>query len=766
MLRMKPHSLLMSGYFQRLLLLISFSVNIFCSCPINIQAQNKQDRPSVGLVLSGGGAHGIAHLGVIRVMEEAGLRPDYITGVSMGSIIGGFYSLGYSADSLYKILKKINWDDLLTNVISENKVIFHEKSRFNNSILSLPLSARKVVLPSGLINGQQVENTLSFYSWPAANINDFSKLPIPYMCVATDIITYKKVDLKTGYLPDAIRASFSVPSIFTPIKIDTMLLLDGGLIRNFAASEVRDMGADIVIGSYVGFKAYKEEDLQSVSGIMKQIALFRSLEDFNTEKKLVNVLIKPDIDGISISRFDNVDSLVQRGYKAALPFKEYFRKLADSLNSIGMQKPMAKILDKQDYTFNKIEIKGNKNYSDFQILGVLDIEPENKVDKYVLSDKIDLLYGKGWFDKVKYRIVPKNDSLILVIDCNEKPQGMLYGSLHYDNSLLSGIIVGLSAKNLLTQRSILNFNSYIGQYYRFDANYLQFIDKNQKLGLTPGFYADNTLIPNLSINSEYGEVVSRNLTSGISLNKMIGLNNLMDLSLNYETQFLILRFVSDAHLENLSYNYLSSTYDYQRNTLDRKYFPKHGMKLNLFVTTSKLLSGSIKTDSSKVVIRENDENSFSFERFYTFRGSIKKYFSSVDKLTFSIGGEVLLITESDSVSAKNNFYLLGGAESLNKRSAPMIGFHGNEIQVKNLAGVRTELDFEVVKDLHLNIKTDIFAAQVVTGKKGYSLLTGYGLEAGYMSIIGPLKVGLMYGTGNPNNYYNKLKGYISIGYNF
>jgi NTE family protein len=766
MLIMKPHSMLMSGYFQRLLLLISLSANIFCSCPINIQAQNKQDRPSVGLVLSGGGAHGIAHLGVIRVMEEAGLRPDYITGVSMGSIIGGFYSLGYSADSLYKILKKINWDDLLTNVISENKVIFHEKSRFNNSILSLPLSARKVLLPSGLINGQQVENTLSFYSWPAANIHDFSKLPISFMCVATDIITYKKVDLNTGYLPDAIRASFSVPSIFTPLKIDTMLLLDGGLIRNFAASEARDMGADIVIGSYVGFKAYKEEDLQSVSGIMKQIALFRSLEDFNSEKKLVNVLIKPNIDGISISRFDNVDSLVQRGYKAALPFKEYFRKLADSLNSINSQKPLANILDRQNFTFNKIEIKGNKNYSDFQILGVLDIEPENKVDKYVLSDKIDLLYGKGWFDKVKYRIVPRNDSLILVIDCNEKPQSMLYGSLHYDNSLLSGIILGLSAKNLLTQRSILNFNSYIGQYYRIDANYLQFIDKNQKLGVTPGFYADNTLIPNLSINGEYGEVVSRNLNPGISLNKMIGLNNLMDLSLNYETQFLILRFVSDAHLENLSYNYLSSTYDYQRNTLDRKYFPKHGMKLNLYVITSKLLSGGIKTDSSKVVVRENDDNNYNFERFYTFRGSIKKYFSSAGKLTFSVGGEVLLITESDSVSAKNNFYLLGGAESLNKRSVPMIGFHGNEIQVKNLAGIRTELDFEIVKDLHLNLKTDIFAAQEVAGKNDYSLLTGYGLEAGYMSIIGPLKVGLMYGTGNPNNYYNKLKGYISIGYNF
>ena len=203
----------------------------------------------------------------------------------MGSIIGGLYSLGYSADSLQKIFKSINWKVILSNKIPENKVIFLEKTHFSNSAISLPLSFRKVVLPSGLINGQQVENTLSFYAWPAADINDFSKLPIPFLCVATDIINYRKIDLKTGYLPDAIRASFSVPSIFTPFKIDSLLLLDGGLIRNFAASEVREMGADIVIGSYVGFNGYKEDKLQSVSGIMEQIAMFRSLDDFEEAEK-------------------------------------------------------------------------------------------------------------------------------------------------------------------------------------------------------------------------------------------------------------------------------------------------------------------------------------------------------------------------------------------------------------------------------------------------------------------------------------------------
>src|SRR5664280_2713829 len=334
MLNMNTHFCLFSLFQKNPVLIICLFCLFFVFNPQNISAQEVRKRPKIGLVLSGGGAHGIAHIGVLKVMEEAGLRPDFITGVSMGSIIGGMYSLGYSADSLQKIFKKINWKLILSNKIPENKVIFLEKSHFSNSIISLPLSFRKVILPSGLINGQQVENILSFYAWPAADINDFSKLPIPFLCVGTDIITYKKILLKTGYLPDAIRASFSVPSIFTPLKIDTLLLLDGGLIRNFAASEARDMGADIIIGSYVGFNGYKADKLQSVSGIMEQIAMFRSLDDFEGEKKLVDVLIKPKTEGFSIFEFDNVDSLIQRGYKAALPFKARFRKLADSLNRI------------------------------------------------------------------------------------------------------------------------------------------------------------------------------------------------------------------------------------------------------------------------------------------------------------------------------------------------------------------------------------------------------------------------------------------------
>ena len=158
-------------------------------------------------------------------MEEAGLRPDLITGVSMGSIIGGLYAIGYSADSLEKIVRSIDWTLMLSDNIPENKVIFLEKQYFNNSILSLPVSKYKLEFPTGLIKGQQIESTFSYYTWPAADITDFSKLPIPYMCVGTDITICRKVDIKNGYLADAMRASMAVPTVFTPIKIDSTYLL-------------------------------------------------------------------------------------------------------------------------------------------------------------------------------------------------------------------------------------------------------------------------------------------------------------------------------------------------------------------------------------------------------------------------------------------------------------------------------------------------------------------------------------------------------------
>lgn len=743
-----------------------FTVLLLSGLSFNSMSQNSPERPTVGLVLSGGGAHGIAHLGVIKVMEEAGLRPDYITGVSMGSIVGGMYSLGYSSDSLYKILKKQNWQILLSNKIPENKIIYLEKNNSYNNILQLSISSRRVTLPSGLINGQLVENALSYWLWPAANISDFSKLPIPFMCIATDLINFKEVELSSGYLPDAIRASSAVPSIFAPLKIDTCLLADGGLIRNFAASEAKEMGADILIGSYTGFQAYNEDELKAVSGIVKQIAFYRSLEDFKEQQKLVSILITPQTRNLSKTDFNHVDTLIKRGYEAALPYKPLFLKLADSLDHIGRQKPLENILNKQSYIFDRIEVEGNRIYSDDQILGVLDIDAGEKVDREMLSNKIELLYGKIWFEKVKYRIVPRNDSLILVIECDEQPNGILNGSVHYDNSLGAGVILGITYKNLLTRRSAINVSSFIAQFFRFEANAIQFIDRNQKSGLSMNFNADNTPLPMLFFKGEKGDVLSRNFVPGLEVSRSIGLNHLMNISLNYEKTNLIPQFVMDNRYKSLGYNYLTSVFEYHINSVDTKHFPNKGLIFNLSAGSSQLLFAVTRTDTSRSVIKFINSNKNSSERFYTLYGHLTYYFSPSSKLTFSIGGDVLYISRTDSISAQNNFYLLGGVESVNKRSVALIGYHVNELPVTEMAAIRTDADLELFKDIHLQVMANLAGARENNYGNRYSLLQGYGIGAGYMSIIGPMKIGIMYGNKSETGYFNKLKGYISIGFKF
>jgi NTE family protein len=728
--------------------------------------QELNHRPTVGLVLSGGAAHGIAHLGVLKVMEEAGLRPDYITGVSMGSIIGGLYSMGYSADSIIKIFKTVDWNMMFTGKIPENKVIFLEKDNFHNSIVSLPTSSRRLNLPSGLINGQQIENMLSYYFWPAADLGDFSRLPIPFMCVATDILNYKKIDLKKGYLPDAIRASTAVPSIFTPIKVDSLLLVDGGLLHNFAASEAKEMGAEILIGSYAGFHPYTEEELQNVSDIIKQIAFYRSLEDFNEEKKYIKILVTHNLRNIPKTGFGDVDSLVSKGYAAAQPFRESFRRLADSLNNFGVQKPLKNILIEKNYRFDRIDILGNQDYSDEQIRGLLDISPGDSVSRESLGEKMDLLYGKSWFEKVKYRIVPRNDSLVLVIDCIERSKGMLYGSVHYDNALKASMVLGMSVKNLLTNNSIININAFIAQYFRFDFNATQFVDPHQKLGFSASFYAENTLIPRLQISAERGNVISRNMYTTGAINRYIGLNQMVNISLKYENRYLIPQFDFESHLKRLSYNYLTESFNYMINTLDSRYFPTRGLKLDISASTSKLLSAETRTDSSKTVVRIDNSGLYESKRFHSFHGNIRYFIPVAQKVTLSLGGNAVTISSTDSLSARGSYWTLGGIEATAVRSFPLYGYHANEIAVRKMVSAMVSLDIEFLKDLHLELTANEAVIDGIDGSKNAYWLGGYGLNLGYMSIIGPIRLGVMYGDRSYEISYSRFKGFISIGYRF
>lgn len=747
-------------------IVICLAALLITAVPARVASQNAPERPKVGLALSGGGARGLAHIGVLKVMEEAGIRPDYITGVSMGSIIGGMYAMGYSADSITAIFKLYDFETVLSDRIPENKVIFLEKRHYYNSLVALPISRNALKIPTAMVNGQLIETALNDFFWPAACITSFADLPIPYLCLATDLISGTNVVLDEGYLPEAIRASIAIPWIFTPVRTDTALLVDGGLLRNYAAAELREMGADIVIGSFTGSGVYSEKDLESAYGILKQIRFITSHKDFQPQKLLTDMLIEPDISNIPLLSFNNIDSIIARGYRKAIQYRDSFVCLADSLNAMGAQEPLMPLPLVPFHSFDTIEVTGNKAISDEQIIGVLGIKPRQQVDRTLMSERIELLYGKNWFVKVKYRVLPRNDSLILQIDCIERPPAMLYGSLHYDPAIGSGVVLNISVRDLITPRSVINFDSFLGQYYRIRLGAMQFVDRSQKTGMEASFFADNTRLPLVRLRHQTGPMLSQNFITSLSFSRRLSLNHMMSLNGSIENQHLIPDYITTDQIRKLSYNYLKLNYTYQANTLNYKHFPDNGLVYCLSASASGLLRGAVREGSIRYVYDKEDDSSFSFERFYSARASFRSYASPSAKLTLNFGGEALFVTKADSVTSNNNFFYLGGIDAVTDRSVAAVGFHANQIAVRSLAGVRLGGDYEILDDLYLRAIANIFVIREPDRLTGFSLIGGYGAGISYMTIAGPITIGVMHGFFEDELLYKPVKGYVSAGFSF
>ncbi|UCE94506.1 MAG: patatin-like phospholipase family protein, partial [Flavobacteriaceae bacterium] len=210
--------------------------------------QPPQNTPKVGLLLSGGGAKGLAHIGVLKTLDSLGVEVDYVGGTSMGSIVGALYASGYSGKKLEKIFSEIDFDELINDEIPRNSKSFYERDLSEKYALSLPFDNFKITVPSALSRGQNVFNLFSRLLLHVSDIEDFSKLPIPYFCIATDIETGEQVMLEEGNLAQAITASGALPTLFQPVHLEDKILIDGGVVNNYPIDEMRYKGVDIIIG--------------------------------------------------------------------------------------------------------------------------------------------------------------------------------------------------------------------------------------------------------------------------------------------------------------------------------------------------------------------------------------------------------------------------------------------------------------------------------------------------------------------------------------
>ncbi len=716
--------------------------------------------PKIGLALSGGGARGIAHIGVLQVLDEAGLKPDCITGVSMGSIVGGLYAAGYSADSIARIFKAEDFDVLLSDQISEREVVFSEKENYRNQFIAMGIRGKSIQAPGGLIEGQKITTMLNHYCFPVHMIKDFDSLPIPFRAVATDIVNCKPFVLDHGSLAMAMRASMAVPTAFSPVEIDSTLLVDGGVVRNFAVEELQAMGAELIIGSYTGRRLLRKDELGSLTSVMAQTASFAGLFDAEVQKQNVDLLIKHDLDLISTADFHLVDSLIKIGYQSALPFKEEFTRMANLRKRVqSPNEPEPFRLT--GIAIDSIEVVGNTLVSDAQIIRELKIESDSSYDQSQLTKRMDYLYGLLHFDQIHYEIVTFEHGNILRIICKEKSPQIVNLSLHYDKYLGFGINFNYLHRNLFIKNSKLTVDGLISNFFRINPAYCFVFGQNRNWYLEAEGLLSRDRMPALLLDNRFRRFNNIEVDFTIGVNRVLGYSNRIGFETGFENMHLSPEILEADTWMQAEYNNWNTSFTFTHNSLDQYFFPRKGVEIDFNLSNIYLIDITFRHEDRNLNDTWKNEGTFFFDSYYRVLWRSRYYIPLHKKLTTSLRLNGVLTTKESYDD--NNFALIGGYDLLHKRGLPFIGFHASEILSKNAVGGGLSLHYHLLHNLQITGHANAYYVENLRSKE-LEAYYGYGFELGYMTVAGPLRLGFMHGF-YPGSYaFPNIKLYIGIGF--
>src|SRR5690606_14802465 len=383
------------------------------SIALHGQDSLKQRDIKIGLVLSGGGAKGLAHIGALKVIEEAGIKIDYIGGTSMGAIIGALYASGYTASELDSIFRSTDFMTLIQDNVPRRSKTFYEKEDSERYALTLPFKGFKISIPQAFSGGQSIYNEFVRLLYHVKDIEDFSKLKIPFVCIATNVETGEEVRLDHGYLPQAILASGTFPSLFRPVELDGKVLIDGGVVNNYPLREVKKMGADIIIGVDVQHGLSDRESLITATEILLQINNYRTVREMEKKSELTDIYITPDIKGYSVIDFNLGNAIVGKGEEAARLKYDELLKIGESYKKEPIGANSASKTD--TLMINELVIQGHDNYSRAYIMGKLRFNTDDKITFNKLQQGINNLSATGNFRTIQYELFSNGDGTGLLL---------------------------------------------------------------------------------------------------------------------------------------------------------------------------------------------------------------------------------------------------------------------------------------------------------------------------------------------------------------
>lgn len=721
----------LSTKFVLILILLLFGVSkVYSQTETNSNKTDKNTRPKIGLVLSGGGAKGFAHIGALKVLEEAGIQPDYIGGTSMGSIIGGLYAMGYSVEFIEDMVKKQNWNKLIYDKFNRDHRNISEKGIEEMFVVNFPLRKNKFVMPSGVIEAQEVSWLFSRICSPIYQIRDFNQLQTPFLCIGTDIQGGKSIVLNHGNLAYAMRASMAIPGFFTSVEYQGDLLVDGGVVNNYPVLDVKAMGADIIIGVDVQRNSASIEELESMTETIMKIIGYHSVEAQLKAEKSTDIYIHPDIYDYGILSFNSADSIIKRGEIKARESFPQLKALADSLNKIAPQKKKIRNLEPIEYIYiEDVEYLGLEHikpklldgYKHFKTPGLIKI---SDIEQWVRS-----IHGTKFFSLVRYELIPfAQNSAILRLTLNEASSRIISGGIHFDSDYKTAVNLKASFRNWLLPESKANIILALGDNIKFRADYWV----NWGLIPGPGLAIDLNIVDIYAYKDQIREKENRitdlQFTPFVKSIYKSYIEIEMGAQLEYSGIHAVTTYIPFEDVNNLSFNtFLSLKHD-TRNEL---FFQNSGTFLDFNV---KMIQSFKNISSHLFWFGALDFNTtWKFSNLFSLRPNLNVVATS---------------TGMDSPPHPQYNALMGGYSkySFISGSIPFVGL--NNLQTSGIVGYKLGLDaqFNLYKNKHFLVGT-INIGEVEDNYDDLlqinDLAFGWGLTYGYNSFIGPISLTLM-----------------------
>jgi NTE family protein len=721
-------------------------------------------KPKVALVLSGGGAKGLAHIPTLQLLDSLGIVPDLVVGTSMGSIVGGLYSMGYSGDSIAQISRGINWSKLFKNDIPWHYISMEEKSEYKRYLVDLDWVKGRPVLKSALINDQKLRELIGLLTYPAFEVNDFDKLPIPFRAVTTDIVNGKEIVIKEGALGNALRASMSIPTVFSPVPYENTLLVDGGVLNNFPVDIAKSMGADIIIGSDVGGGMLPKEKLDDMTNLIFQTGMINSNLKNPANRKLCDVLIDhvPHLT-YENSDFTSSDEIYAQGIPAANAMRPQLAQLAQNLKGYR-QREVTLPVNRDSLVLDTVIFKNISKTNLELVKARVGVSSGDKVSLEDMVESMEKTIGTNLFNQITAEPYIKNDTGYgLIVNVYEKSPHQIKSALHYDNYRGIGLILNYTGRNVLGHSSRLLGTLDIAEQPSIRLQYQKIFGKNKKWwtraelfnrSLEQNIYRDGALIKGMDYDffQMFDEI-------NFSLNPY---SSYFGLGINFEKNGFTNPDVGDPNnfldFERYRSENLELYSHVQFNTLDHVFFAKKGGFAHV------TLARSIFNDVEVNLIEDpNDDITGNVPDFTRISLDAEYRFPWSDKVTTIIGAQAGLVFLDNSEVTHVDFqeygqfarYPLGGLmTNTNRKGFTFPGLQEGELNASQLVGLQLGVQFNLFENLyftpHYNLASvgfgdfEAFKEDLFNPKGNWkdtldtSDIQSFGLTGSYDSILGPI----------------------------